>query len=180
VGTKQNEVFLRVGEVAKRVGKTVRALHLYEELDLITPAQRTVGGFRLYRADVVDRINWLTKLQAIGFSLSEIQGFVKEFEAAQSGRVATTRVRDEFRRKLEEVRLQIAQLQLIENDLVESIEYLASCHSCSESFLPAECGVCAHQGHDISEAPDLFSSLARGVTGRAAKLTKLTVVKADD
>ena len=39
---------LKVGELAKRTGKTVRAIHLYEELGLLAPAVRSKGGFRLY------------------------------------------------------------------------------------------------------------------------------------
>ncbi len=41
---------LKVGELAKRTGKTVRAVHLYEELGLLAPAVRSKGGFRLYPA----------------------------------------------------------------------------------------------------------------------------------
>ena len=39
---------LRVGELAKVTGKTVRALHLYEELGLLAPSERSKGGYRLY------------------------------------------------------------------------------------------------------------------------------------
>ena len=48
---------MRVGELAKAVGKTVRAMHLYEELGLLEPAARSEGGFRLYGSDAVDRIH---------------------------------------------------------------------------------------------------------------------------
>ena len=72
---------MRVGELAKAVGKTVRAMHLYEELGLLEPRARSEGGFRLYGPEAVDRIHWIVKLQAIGFTLAEIQGFVKDFQA---------------------------------------------------------------------------------------------------
>ena len=42
----ENLTLLKVGELAKRTGKTVRAVHLYEELGLLTPAVRSKGGFR--------------------------------------------------------------------------------------------------------------------------------------
>jgi MerR family transcriptional regulator, copper efflux regulator len=151
---------LRVGEVARAAGKTVRAIHLYEELGLLSPASRSSGGFRLYHADAVERIGWITKLQAIGFSLSEIQGFVRDFESADSGRSAAFQVRETFRAKLEEVRQQITQLQVIENDLVEAIEYLESCQDCSPVFTQDECHVCDHQGHEAGQVPNLFYPLA--------------------
>ena len=67
-------------------------MHLYEELGLLEPAMRSEGGFRLYGHDAVTRINWIVKLQAIGFTLSEIQGFIRDFHLAHTGKDATTRV----------------------------------------------------------------------------------------
>ena len=72
----EKDKLMRVGELAKAVGKTVRAMHLYEELGLLEPRARSEGGFRLYGPEAVDRIHWIVKLQAIGFTLAEIQGFV--------------------------------------------------------------------------------------------------------
>ena len=152
---------MRVGELAKAVGKTVRAMHLYEELGLLEPSARSDGGFRLYGDDAIERINWIVKLQAIGFTLSEIQGFIQDFQGASSGRDATTRVRAVFADKLQATRDQIAQLRSIENDLLEAIEYLDSCDSCSPVFTPSSCGACDHHGHHPDQAPRLFAGLSR-------------------
>src|SRR3954471_16622181 len=122
-----DDKLMRVGELAKAVGKTVRAMHLYEELGLLEPGARSEGGFRLYAPDAVDRIHWIVKLQAIGFTLAEIQGFVRDFKGAHSGREATARVRALFTEKQAQIREQIIQLQVIENDLAEAVSYLDSC-----------------------------------------------------
>ena len=159
--SKPDEKLLRVGELAKAVGKTVRAMHLYEELGLLQPAQRSDGGFRLYGQDAVARINWIVKLQAIGFTLGEIQGFVRDFEAAGSGVEATNRVRAVFQGKAQEIRDQITKLQVIENDMAEALAYLDSCQTCSPVFTPTECGACDHEGHHAGEAPGLFAGLSR-------------------
>src|SRR5882762_701048 len=107
-GEKQtNDKLMRVGELAKVVGKTVRAMHLYEELGLLEPRARSEGGFRLYGPEAVDRIHWIVKLQAIGFTLAEIQGFVKEFKTARSAPEATARVLALFREKQSQIRDQI-------------------------------------------------------------------------
>ena len=152
---------MRVGELAKAVGKTVRAMHLYEELGLLEPRARSEGGFRLYGPEAIDRIHWIVKLQAIGFTLAEIQGFVRDFAQAGSGREATTRIRALFTEKQQQIREQITQLQVIENDLVEAVAYLDSCQTCSDDYAPAACGVCDHHGHLKGEAPPLFA----GMTG---------------
>jgi MerR family copper efflux transcriptional regulator len=157
---KKENKLLRVGELAKAVGKTVRAMHLYEELGLLEPAMRSEGGFRLYGPDAVTRINWIVKLQAIGFKLSEIQGFVRNFEGASSGPEATTKVRRIFGEKLAEIRQQVVQLQVIENDLLEALEYLDSCQTCAPTYAPSDCKVCDHHGHERGAAPELFAGLS--------------------
>jgi DNA-binding transcriptional MerR regulator len=169
---------MRVGELARVVGKTVRAMHLYEELGLLVPATRSEGGFRLYGQDAVARINWIVKLQAIGFTLGEIQSFVGNFQDANSGREATDRVRNVFQEKLGEIRDQIIRLQVIENDLHEALSYLDSCQSCATHFAPSECGVCGHQGHHKGEAPPLFAGLSRRVVASPCASTSLSTVSA--
>jgi MerR family copper efflux transcriptional regulator len=158
---KPEDKLMRVGELAKVVGKTVRAMHLYEELGLLEPVARSEGGFRLYGPSAVDRIHWIVKLQAIGFTLAEIQGFVQDFTDAGTGKDATDRVRAVFTGKLTEIREQMTQLQVIENDLHEALAYLDSCQSCSTEYTPHECGECGHNGHERAKAPRLFAGLSR-------------------
>ncbi len=159
--TEHHDKLMRVGELAKAVGKTVRAMHLYEELGLLEPASRSEGGFRLYGPDAIDRIHWIVKLQAIGFTLAEIQGFLREFKGSHSGREATARVRQLFVEKQARIREQILQLQVIDNDVTEALAYLDSCQSCSTDFAPSECGACDHEGHHRGSAPALFAGLSR-------------------
>src|SRR5580704_2031672 len=71
---------MQIGDLARDCGKTVRAIHLYEELDLLKPAARSKGRYRLYGSDALVRIRWIGKLQEMGFSLTDIQTIVKEWE----------------------------------------------------------------------------------------------------
>ena len=85
---------LRVGDVARITGKTVRALHLYEELGLVEPTLRSKGGFRLYNHDAVRRVHWVTRLQDMGFSLPEIRDLLRDWKASESAPGAMQRVHD--------------------------------------------------------------------------------------
>ncbi len=49
----------QIGDLAREAGKTVRAIHLYEELGLLTPAGRSKGRFRLYGRESLVRIRWI-------------------------------------------------------------------------------------------------------------------------
>lgn len=62
----------RVGEVAAATGLTVRTLHYYEEIGLLTAAQRSDGGHRIYTADDVERLYRITLLRQLGLPLGDI------------------------------------------------------------------------------------------------------------
>jgi MerR family copper efflux transcriptional regulator len=70
------EEFLQIGEVAERVGLSLRTVRYYEEVGLFTPAGRTQGGFRLYREDQVERLRLLKGMKPFGLTLSEIRELV--------------------------------------------------------------------------------------------------------
>jgi len=68
----------RVGELAKVAGVTVRTLHHYDELGLLTPSERTNGGHRLYSAKDVERLYRLLALRSLGLPLDEIGALLDE------------------------------------------------------------------------------------------------------
>jgi DNA-binding transcriptional MerR regulator len=63
---------MRIGEVAKATGVTVRALHHYDEIGLLVPSERSASGYRLYSDADVARLYRIRALSAMGFTLAEI------------------------------------------------------------------------------------------------------------
>jgi MerR family transcriptional regulator, copper efflux regulator len=157
---------LRVGELARRSGKTVRALHLYEEMDLLRPVHRSKGGFRLYAPSSVARVAWIGKLQEAGFSLHELQDFLRAVgpDAAEvaSAPTAMRRVREVFAERLAEIRAHIGRLKQLESDLVDSLEYLEACRTCSTGEHVGACGSCCEPSHAGRSQPLLVAGLQRG------------------
>jgi len=151
---------LPVGELAKRTGKTVRAIHLYEELGLLAPAVRSKGGFRLYPGKAVKRIDWIQKLQDLGFSLTEIKAFLRDWEESDAAPKAMNRVREIFSDKLRETKETIARLERLVGDLTETLAYMDSCRSCEPSHNTNECGTCGIHGHD-GRAPLLVEGISK-------------------
>jgi DNA-binding transcriptional MerR regulator len=149
---------LQVGELARAVGKTVRAIHHYEEIGLLKPHKRSKGRYRLYAHDAVTRVRWLDKLHALGMSLTEIQQIVATWEQARSAPGAMATIRDVYQKKLTEVREQIARLAGLERELQASLSYLDTCEICDPSELVAACCSCTVHDHHAPE-PDLVSGL---------------------
>ncbi|MEU5690834.1 MerR family transcriptional regulator [Actinosynnema sp. NPDC020468] len=66
------EALLRIGELAARAGVSIRTVDYYTGLGLLTPAQRTAGGYRLYVPTDVDRIHLVQRLEVQGVPLDAI------------------------------------------------------------------------------------------------------------
>lgn len=64
---------LKVGELTKRTGLSVRTLHYYDEIGLLSPSRRTESGHRLYTAGDVVRLRQIKSLRYLGASLEEIR-----------------------------------------------------------------------------------------------------------
>lgn len=65
-------MLLKVGELAKRAGVTVRALHHYDSIGLLRPTGRSEGGYRLYGRDDVARLHGIQALRELGVPLADI------------------------------------------------------------------------------------------------------------
>src|SRR6185369_11825018 len=62
----------KVGELAKQTGLTIRTLHYYDEIGLLSPSFYTDSGHRQYvRKDLI-RLQQIMSLRQLGFSLDEI------------------------------------------------------------------------------------------------------------
>ena len=149
----------RIGELARRTGKTARAIHLYEELGLLRPATRSSGGFRLYDRSAVERMRWIDLLHGMGFSLHEMRELLYSWWGAEIGPDAMERLRELFTRKLEETRETMARHQQLERELTEGLAYLQTCRSCETPDTPARVCVHCEQNHGMASEPALVAGI---------------------
>lgn len=63
---------IQIGEVAERVGLSLRTIRFYEEAGLVIPTARSEGGFRLYSESEVERLRLIKKMKPLGLSVEEI------------------------------------------------------------------------------------------------------------
>jgi MerR family copper efflux transcriptional regulator len=148
---------MKIGQLARKTGKTVRALHLYEELGLLSP-DRSEGGFRLYGSDELARVYWISKLQDMGFKLSQIRGLLDAVSASASAPEAMHGVRELFQSKLRDTRAQIQKLLQLERDIAESLSYLEACRGCGEASTKS-CVECGEDRHGGIPEPNLVAGI---------------------
>jgi len=76
----------QTGEFARLAKITVRTLHYYDRFGLLRPTRRDHNGFRLYSERDFARLQQITTLKFIGFSLAQIKEILgqKEFDLAET------------------------------------------------------------------------------------------------
>ena len=63
---------LRIGDVARRTGLTVRTVRYYEEVGLLPPSERLAGGHRVYAEDDIRRLHRINLLRHVGIPVAQI------------------------------------------------------------------------------------------------------------
>ena len=148
-----------MGELARLSGKTVRALHLYEEMGLLLPVGRSKGGFRLYPSEAQQRIAWIGKLQDMRLSLTDIKELVEDWSQIRTAHRAMHRLRELVDKRLIQTEGQIDRLTELREEMRQSLDYLEKCRSCDVGR-PTQCTRC-----DYDQAPMLIAQFHRPGTG---------------
>jgi len=71
-------MLLKIGELARRTGLTVRALRHYDDIALLVPSARSSGGYRLYDRKDVARLYRIQALRRLDLPLADIQGLLDD------------------------------------------------------------------------------------------------------
>jgi DNA-binding transcriptional MerR regulator len=67
-----------VGEVAALAGVTVRTLHHYDWIGLLSPSGRSAAGYRLYAPQDLDRLHQVLLYRELGFSLEDVAALLSD------------------------------------------------------------------------------------------------------
>ena len=70
----------RIGEVAERIGLSLRSIRYYEESGLVTPSARTSGGFRMYSEVDVQRLLTIMQMKPLGFTLERMREILTDLD----------------------------------------------------------------------------------------------------
>ena len=105
VTTDTTERLIRIGEVARGGGVSVRAVRYYEEQGLLTP-ERSPSGQRLYRRDAIARVRFFQQMYAAGLTSQRITELLPCWEAGHTdaGQRAMLRIeRERIQAKIDEL-----------------------------------------------------------------------------
>lgn len=69
---------VKIGELARQTGLSIRTLRHYDALGLLTPGERTEGAHRLYSQDDAERLWQIQALRALGLNLGAIRAVLED------------------------------------------------------------------------------------------------------
>ena len=109
---------LKIGEVAKLSGTTVKAIRFYEAKGLLPRPVRSPSGYRLYADRDLKRLAFIQRAKLLGLPLAKIQGLVIHLTADGSARpTIRPHLERSIRERVKDVVTRLDQLALLKDEL---------------------------------------------------------------
>ena len=110
---------LRAGELARQTGVSKDALRFYERQGLLPHPERLPNNYRVYPPGTVERVLWIRRVLAAGFTIEELVSILAERER---GGIPCRRVRDLGAAKLAEIEARLRALESARDGLRELLQ----------------------------------------------------------
>lgn len=113
------EKLLKIGEVANQTGLSIQTLRYYDQLGLLSPVViRTLSGYRLFKPEVINRLQFIKKIQTLGLTLQEIQVILNLHDA---GQIPCGKIKQYLNKQLDKIEAQINNLNSLKFKLKKTI-----------------------------------------------------------
>jgi DNA-binding transcriptional MerR regulator len=136
---------IRIGDLARSAGISVRSIRYYEELGLVSPESHSKGGFRLYGEECKKRLQVIRFLKEMGLSLTEIQQIFLAKKTSGGGRTTVDFLIRFFSEKLALITEKMDTLSRMQQEISRAVSILHACESCDHKVLldALSCSNCA-------------------------------------
>ncbi len=111
--------FMTVGEVAKKIGVTVRTLQYYDKEGLLSPSAESEGGRRLYTDKDLIILHQIISLKSLGFSLDDIKHRLISLETPSDVANALTGQADGIREKIEQLTASLTAIEQLKEEVLQ-------------------------------------------------------------
>ncbi len=124
---------LKIGELASRSGLSRYTIRFYEREAMLPTPARTPAGYRLYSPDILERLDFIKRTRALGFSLTEIRKVLGNYADPEECR----RVKPLLEQKITELDQKIREAQALHDTLSH---YLGACRKAFKKGGPMRLG----------------------------------------
>ncbi len=113
------EGYMTVGEVAKKMGVTVRTLQYYDKEGLLLPSSESGGGHRLYTDKDVIKLYQILTLKHLGFSLDDIKNRLIPLDTPGDVADALTEQAGAIREKVEALSECLKEIETLQAEVLQ-------------------------------------------------------------
>ena len=119
------EGYMTVGEVARKMGVTVRTLQYYDREGLLSPSSESEGGFRLYTDMDMVKLHQILSLKYLGFPLDDIKNRLPFLDTPADVSAALTEHAGTIRKKMKVLTESLEALEALkaEVDQMQSVDW---------------------------------------------------------
>ncbi len=103
---------LSIGQLARQAGVGIDTVRYYERDGLLSPAGRLASGYRRYGAAELQRLRFIRRAKALGFTLSDIRTLLTLSEER-----SVARIKQSAQAKLVDIDARITELENIRDGL---------------------------------------------------------------
>lgn len=111
--------YMTVGEVAKKMGTTVRTLQYYDKEGLLSPSAESEGGRRLYKEKDLITLHQILSLKSLGFSLDDIKRRLISLETPTDMATALTEQANSIREKIEQLTDSLTAIEQLKAEVLQ-------------------------------------------------------------
>ena len=111
--------YMTVGEVAKKMGTTVRTLQYYDKEGLLSPSAESEGGRRLYTDKDLVTLHQILSLKSLGFSLDDIKRRLISLETPADVATALTEQADSIREKIAQLTDSLTAIEQLKAEVLQ-------------------------------------------------------------
>ena len=111
--------YMTVGEVAKKMGVTVRTLQYYDKKGLLSPSAESEGGRRLYTNKELIILNQIISLKSLGFTLGDIKERLISLDTPAGVADALTKQADNIRKTMEQLSASLTAIEHLREEVLQ-------------------------------------------------------------
>lgn len=111
--------YMTVGEVAKKMGVTVRALQYYDRGGLFSPSCVSDGGRRLYSDKDLVKLHQILTLKSLGFSIDEIKNRLISVDTPQKAIDALTEQGNAIQAQIDALTQSLKAIEALKSEVVQ-------------------------------------------------------------
>ena len=113
------ENFMTVGELAKKMGTTVRTLQYYDKEGLLSPTTESEGGRRLYTHKDMIKLHQILSLKSLGFSLADIKNKLISLDTPEEVATVLNEQSLAIQQKIEQLTEAVTAIETLKNEVLQ-------------------------------------------------------------